>query len=88
MLSVSNESSGEEGDAPALLAASIEEQISKITDTRREWSQLSTQLVTLEDDLERLSAANAMHGAAEGLKASNRAAKNRIARKRRCDIGV
>ena len=42
----------------------------------------------LEHYSPRLSAANVMHGAAEGLKAINRATKNRIARKRRSDIGV
>ena len=42
----------------------------------------------LEHYSQRLSAACVMHGAAEGLKAINRAAKNRIARKRRSDVGV
>ena len=42
----------------------------------------------LEHFSQRLSAANVMHGAAEGLKAINRAAKDRIARKRRSDHGV
>ena len=42
----------------------------------------------LEHFSQRLSAACVMHGAAEGLKAINRAAKNRIARKRRSDVGV
>ena len=42
----------------------------------------------LEHYSQRLSAANVMHGAAEGLKAINRAAaKDRIARKRRSDHG-
>ena len=44
----------------------------------------------LEHYSQRLSAAttSCMGGAAEGLKAINRATKNRIARKRRSDIGV
>ena len=44
----------------------------------------------LEHYSQRLSAANVMHGAAEGLKAINRATKNRIARKAPLcsDIGV
>ena len=42
----------------------------------------------LEHYSQRLSAANVMHGAAEGLKAISRAAKDRIARKRRSDHGV
>ena len=44
--------------------------------------------IGLEHFSQRLSAANVMHGAAEGLKAINRAAKDRIARKRRSDHGV
>ena len=42
----------------------------------------------LEHFSQRLSAANVMHGAAEGLKAISRATKDRIARKRRSDHGV
>ena len=42
----------------------------------------------IEHYSQRLSAANVMHGAVEGLKAINRAAKDRIARKRRSDVGV
>ena len=51
-------------------------------------SQAEKDLVHCEHFSQRLSAANVMHGAAEGLKAINRAAKDRIARKRRSDHGV